>query len=107
MRSELKGGKIRYVPLLPELAAELRKYPAIIGQNRIFPPKRCSKGERQRVEGSFETILDLAGIEDLRFHVLRHTVASWYMMNGGDLYQRAKILGHSNIKVTERYPKLR
>jgi integrase len=37
---------------------------------------------------------------------LRHTFASWYMMNGGDLYELAKILGHSNIKMTERYAKL-
>jgi hypothetical protein len=29
------------------------------------------KGERQRVEGSFETVLDLAGIRDFRFHDLR------------------------------------
>jgi hypothetical protein len=28
------------------------------------------------------------------------------MMNGGDLYEFAKILGHSNIKMTERYAKL-
>ncbi len=28
------------------------------------------------------------------------------MMNGGDLYELAKILGHSNIKMTERYAKL-
>jgi site-specific recombinase XerC len=35
-----------------------------------------------------------------------HTFASWYMMNGGDLYELAKILGHSNIKMTERYAKL-
>ena len=47
-----------------------------------------------------------AGIEDFRFHDLRHTFASWYMMNGGDLYELAKILGHSNIKMTERYAKL-
>jgi site-specific recombinase XerD len=32
--------------------------------------------------------------------------ASWYMMNGGDLYELAKILGHANIKMTERYAKL-
>jgi hypothetical protein len=25
------------------------------------------------------------------------------MMNGGDLYELAKILRHSNIKMTERY----
>ena len=37
---------------------------------------------------------------------LRHTFASWYMMNSGDLYELAKILGHSNIKMTERYAKL-
>ena len=34
------------------------------------------------------------------------TFASWYMMNGGDLYELAKILGHANIKMTERYAKL-
>src|SRR5579871_5024367 len=47
-----------------------------------------------------------AGIQDFRFHDLRHTFASWYMMNGGDLYELAKILGHSNIRMTERYAKL-
>jgi integrase len=31
---------------------------------------------------------------------------SWYMMKGGDLYELAKILGHANIKMTERYAKL-
>jgi hypothetical protein len=44
-------------------------------------------------------------LKDFRFHDLRHTFASWYMMNGGDLYAMAKILGHSNIKMTERYAK--
>lgn len=106
VRSMLKGGKMRYVPLVPELAAELRRYPATFGEERIFPPKRGAKGERQRVEGSFETVLKMTGIENFRFHDLRHTFASWYMMNGGDLYELAKILGHKNIKMTERYAKL-
>jgi integrase len=106
VRSKLKCGKIRYVPMTPELAFELRKYPVAIGEEYLFPPKRGSKGERQRVEGSFETILELAEIENFRFHDLRHTFASWYMMNGGDLYELAKILGHANIKMTERYAKL-
>ena len=51
-------------------------------------------------------ILEMAGIKEFRFHDLRHTFASWYMMNGGDLYELAKILGHANIKMTERYAKL-
>jgi hypothetical protein len=28
------------------------------------------------------------------------------MMNGGDLYELAKILWHSNVRMTERYAKL-
>jgi len=106
VRAKLKGGKMRYVPMLPELAGELRRYPAVIGEDRIFPPKQGAVSGRQRVEGSFEDLLERAGIEDFRFHDLRHTFASWYMMNGGDLYELAKILGHSNIKMTERYAKL-
>ena len=106
VRSKLKGGKMRYAPMPLELAAEIKHFPAVLGEDRIFPPKRGAKGERQRVERSFETILRMAGISDFRFHDLRHTFASWYMMNGGDLYELAKILGHSNIKMTERYAKL-
>jgi integrase len=116
VRAKLKGGKMRYVPMPPELADELRRFmpqPAnnvlyIAGNNheQIFPPKDGAKGERQRVEGSFEDLLERAEITDFRFHDLRHTFASWYMMNGGDLYELAKILGHSNIKMTERYAKL-
>ncbi len=106
VRAKLKKGRMRYVPMTLELGEELRQFPRVLGEDRIFPPKTGAKGTRQRVERSFATILDLAKIEDFRFHDLRHTFASWYMMNGGDLYELAKILGHSNIKMTERYAKL-
>ena len=58
------------------------------------------------MEGSFEDLFTGAKIRDFRLHDLRHTFASWYMMKGSDLYELAKILGHSNIKITERYAKL-
>ncbi|MBV8845904.1 MAG: site-specific integrase [Bryobacterales bacterium] len=106
VRAKLKGGKMRYVPMPIELAGELGRFPVVIGEDRIFPPKAGASGGRQRVEGSFEDLLERAKIEGFRFHDLRHTFASWYMMNGGDLYELAKILGHSNIKMTERYAKL-
>ena len=106
VRAKLKKGKVRYVPMPPELSVEFRRYPAILGEARIFPPEPGAQSERQRVDKSFETILEEAEITDFRFHDLRHTFASWYMMNGGDLYELAKILGHSNIKMTERYAKL-
>ncbi len=89
-----------------QLAEEIRQYPKSIGESRIFPPKGGVASRRQRLDGSFAGMLERAEISDFRFHDLRHTFASWYMMNGGDLYELAKILGHANIKMTERYAKL-
>ena len=106
VRAKLKGGKMRYVPMVPELAGELRRFPAVIGEGRIFPPELGATSGRQRVEGSFRDLLERAGIENFRFHDFRHTFASWYMMKGGDLYELARILGHSSIRMTERYAKL-
>jgi integrase len=106
VRAKLKKGKQRYVPLTPELAEEIRRYPAVIGEDRLFPPIRGGKSGRQRLEGSFDDLLGRAQIRNFWFHDLRHTFASWYMMNGGNLYELAKLLGHSNIKMTERYAKL-
>lgn len=36
-------------------------------------------------------------------HVLRHTFASHFMMNGGNIIVLQKILGHTDIKMTMRY----
>ncbi len=69
VRAKLKGGKVRYVPMPPELAAEFRRYPAILGEERIFPPQPGAKRERQRVDKSFETVLKLAGIEASGFTI--------------------------------------
>ena len=45
-----------------------------------------------------------AGIVNIiRFHDLRHTFASQFMMSGGDIFTLQKILGHTSIKMTMRY----
>ena len=105
VRSRLKKGQMRYVPMARELAQEFQRYPAVIGEQRILAPPSGRTG-RQRVDQPFQTVRELAGLENFRFHDLRHSFASWYMMNGGDLYELAKILGHANIRMTERYAKL-
>ena len=38
VRAKLKGGKMRYVPMPPELAAEFKKYPVILGRIGSFLP---------------------------------------------------------------------
>ncbi|HID4139876.1 TPA: tyrosine-type recombinase/integrase [Escherichia coli] len=39
-------------------------------------------------------------------HVLRHTFASHFMMNGGNILTLQKILGHSSLTLTMRYAHL-
>ena len=44
-----------------------------------------------------------AGLEDVRFHDLRHTFATRLVQAGVDLYTVAKLLGHKDIRMTQRY----
>ncbi len=54
----------------------------------------------------FEKLREVAGIENCTIHDLRHTFASHLAMKGVDLYTIAKLLGHSDIKMTQRYAHL-
>lgn len=46
------------------------------------------------------------GIVDASFHSLRHTAASWLVMEGVDLYAVGQILGHKTPRMTQRYAHL-
>ena len=47
-----------------------------------------------------------AKIDNLHFHDLRHSFASWFMMRGGQLQTLKEILGHADLKMTLRYAHL-
>ncbi len=55
----------------------------------------------------FSKVQKKAGFQRrIRFHDLRHTFASQFMMSGGSLYDLQKILGHTKIEMTMRYAHL-
>ena len=55
----------------------------------------------------FKRYVRIAGLsEELKFHSLRHTCASWLAMKGVPLQMIQQILGHSDIGVTQRYSHL-
>jgi site-specific recombinase XerD len=56
--------------------------------------------------GAFRSALERTDIElpaGQLTHVLRHTFASHFMMNGGNILVLQRVLGHTDIKMTMRY----
>jgi integrase len=53
----------------------------------------------------YSAILE-AGIEDFRFHDLRHTAASYLAMNGASIPEISAVLGHKSHQMASRYAHL-
>jgi integrase len=100
-----KTGKARHVPLsyaVLEILAQLPRYancPFLIpNPDNLKPYKSIFTGwDNARKE---------AGLPDVRLHDLRHSAASFMVNSGRSIYEVAKILGHSQLKTTERYAHL-
>lgn len=104
-----KNGRRRIIPMnqgarhaLESRLAHVRKY--CPGSPWVFAKRN---GERlKHIDGQFKHCIKKAGIEDFRIHDLRHTFASWLVTNDVPLYHVKELLGHSTIKMTERYAHL-
>lgn len=98
-----KSGKTRFAevntPLLGELL-ELRSRDSR-GPYLFFNPKTGKP--LSTVKTAFKASCRRAGIEGLRFHDLRHTFATRLVKKGIDLITVKALLGHSTVKITERY----
>lgn len=104
-----KGGKVVKIPLTATLYNALiafRKKQAVMSQYVLPAPKNPSKPIRVDSLRSFDGACKKAGIADFRFHDLRHTFASHFLMKTGNLKALQEILGHSDIKMTMRYSHL-
>ena len=97
--NDTKNGKNRSIPIDDWLFQRLKK--------------RCSKSNSQPLFSnsisSFRRALKRTSIElpkGQAAHVLRHSFASHFMMNGGNILTLQRILGHSDIRITMRYSHL-
>ena len=71
----------------------------------VFPSPRKSERPRQHL-ALWDSVRRDVGIEDVRLHDLRHTLASHAIMNGVPVPVVSRLLGHSNVRMTLRYAHL-
>jgi integrase len=98
---ETKNGSLRVLALNGLALQVLKSLPAPVPSAQVFPgvdAKKLSVYTRR--------LFSDLGIEDASFHSLRHTAASWLVMQGVDLFAVGQILGHRTPKMTQRYAHL-
>ncbi len=104
-----KGKKDRYVNLSPVLLLDiLRNY---ISEYKPRPQKWLFESEQtgkayptRTVQQIFQNAKERAGIQkEVGFHSLRHSFATHLLEKGTDIKYIKELLGHFNIKTTERY----
>jgi len=91
-----KNKRIRLIPVHPRLG-------------RVLAGIREASGPVFKVTNQrriMRRILKKAGIRKDAWHIFRHSAASYMLMSGIDIFTVSKILGHSNVKITERYTHL-
>lgn len=94
-----KSGKQRHVPLNAEALSVLRQWQS---QTREAGPIFGINA----LKSAWASLLDVARIEDFRFHDLRHHFASRLVMAGVDLNTVRELLGHADLSMTLRYAHL-
>lgn len=77
------------------------------GKAFVFLPEELSAQPLERpsryFRHSFETACAKAGIKGFTMYGLRHSAASYLIMNGIDIRTVAEIMGHRNISQTMKY----
>ena len=97
-----KSQRSRTVPLTAEALTAIQRQP----KRSMFVWTHENGLPIKDVRGSLARACQIAGIERITPHVLRHTCANWLVQAGVPLYTVQKWLGHSTLKMTERYAHL-
>ena len=100
-----KNGERRSLPLTGLALELLRDLAAArpVGGDHVFPGRRRKPAFPRR---AWEVATAAAGLEDFRFHDLRHSCASYLAMSGASAPEIAAVLGHKTLAMVKRYAHL-
>jgi len=88
---------VRTIPMPQFLVNELKKYRREDGY--ILRDNGCFTDTRN-ISRRFKKLLEQAEIDDLNFHILRHSFATRALELGFDAKTLSEILGHSSVTIT-------
>jgi integrase len=105
---DTKNTETRAVPLVATAFDLLKEHSRIrqIGTNLVFPRPGNQGHKPMSIREAWENAVKAAGIENFRFHDLRHSCASYLAMNGATLAEIAEVLGHKTLQMVKRYAHL-
>ncbi|MBI3813359.1 MAG: site-specific integrase [Nitrospinae bacterium] len=99
-----KNKEIRTVPMSDTLYELLKNRSKVVAMSGyVFATSMGTRILASNLQREFYNAMEKAGITGFRFHDLRHTAATWMVQSGVDLYTVSKILGHKDIRTTQRY----
>jgi len=100
-----KAGKARYVPLSDGVLNLLHSVPVKPNCPHVFPNSKTGK-PFVSIYYSWNTARKQADLAEVRIHDLGHSFASLLINQGRSLYEVQNILGHTQVKTTQRYAHL-
>jgi len=100
-----KGKKDRYTVLPISLLEPLRNYYRFFspGQWLFFGRDRCVPMPICTAQKFFSHYRDQAGLPKAGIHTLRHSFATHYLEDGGDVYHLKRMMGHTSLSTTNGY----
>ena len=102
-----KGKKDRFVKIPESILKELDNYCSLLYGNYLFPSARGSKLTAATIQSVVNNSAKKAEIRKRVYpHLLRHSFATHLLEQGTDLRVIQKLLGHSDIKTTQRYTQI-
>jgi len=104
--THLKNRRTTRLPLPPILVGILREYMSIregSPDDFLFCTAHGKQLNRAAAQTAIRTYNKSRGVDKTSIHLFRHSFASDYLDNGGNIFHLKKLMTHSNLKITEMY----
>jgi site-specific recombinase XerD len=91
-----------------------KNWPAGLKSDLVFKSASGRQMHSCNVSEAFTSVVNKLGLNDgvtderqkIVFYTLRHTFASWLVIQGVAIYTVAELMGHSTVEMTKRYAHL-